>query len=57
MLPESLTEAIVAAGNSQFIARSLPREVTEAFLHGGERLLELDRQDKNKLFQTQFERF
>ncbi|HPR79235.1 MAG TPA: glutamine synthetase family protein, partial [Candidatus Limiplasma sp.] len=34
MLPESLTEAIVAAGNSQFIARSLPREVTEAFLHG-----------------------
>ena len=57
MLPESLTEAIVAAGNSQFIARSLPREVTEAFLHGGERLLELDRQDKNKLFQTKFERF
>ena len=57
MLPESLTEAIDAARNSQFIARSLPTEVTEAFLRGGERLLELDRQDKNKLFQTQFERF
>lgn len=56
-LPESLTDAIAVASNSAFIARSLPAGVMEEFLRGGEKLLQLDRQDKNKLFQNQFERF
>ncbi len=57
ILPESLTEAIAMARNSDFIARSLPASVADAFLTGGEELLRLDRLDKTSLFQRQFERF
>ena len=57
VLPESLPEAIAQASGSEFIARSLPAPVVEAFLHGGEELLRLDRLDKNSLFHKQFERF
>ncbi len=57
MLPESLTEAIEVAAKSAFITRSLPECVIGQFLHGGERLLALDRQDKTRLFKHQFERF
>jgi glutamine synthetase len=57
MLPESLPDAIAAAKSSAFIARSLPAIVVDTFLRGGERLLQLDRQDKTRLFQHQFERF
>jgi len=57
MLPESLPEAIAVARKSAFIARSLPQTVVEAFLHGGEELLRLDRLDKTSLFNKQFERY
>ena len=56
-LPESLTEAIALAQGSAFIAQSLPAEVVDAFVHGGQELLRLDRLDKQSLFQKQFERF
>ncbi len=56
-LPESLPDAIAAAKASAFIARSLPAAVVEKFLSGGEKLLQMDRQDKTGLFRHQFERF
>jgi len=56
-LPESLPDALAVAGSSDFIARSLPACVVNEFLRGGEKLLALDRQDKTRLFQNQFERF
>ena len=56
-LPESLTEAIAVARASDFIARSLPASVVDAFVRGGEELLRLDRLDKTSLFQKQFERY
>jgi hypothetical protein len=56
-LPESLPAAIAMAKGSEFIARSLPGHVVDEFLQGGEKLLSLDRQDKTRLFNNQFERF
>ena len=56
-LPESLTEAISLARESDFITNSLPGCVVDAFIAGGEELLRLDRLDKTSLFQKQFERF
>ncbi|HNW85599.1 MAG TPA: glutamine synthetase family protein [Candidatus Limiplasma sp.] len=56
-LPESLPEAIALARASEFVARSLPTCVTEAFLKGGEELLRLDRLDKTSLFNKEFERY
>jgi glutamine synthetase len=57
VLPESLTEAIALARGSAFIRQSLPAQVVNAFVSGGEELLRLDRLDKQSLFQKQFERF
>ncbi|MFH1880586.1 MAG: glutamine synthetase family protein [Bacillota bacterium] len=57
MLPESLTDAIAAAKDSDFIKRSLPQSVLDSFLCNAEEMLLLNRQDKTSLFQKQFECF
>lgn len=54
VLPESLGAAITAAKNSDFIKRSLPQSVLDAFLEHAEKMLLLDRQDKTGLFHEQF---
>ncbi|HPF88314.1 MAG TPA: hypothetical protein PK537_09730, partial [Candidatus Limiplasma sp.] len=57
LLPESLSDAIAAAKDSEFIKRTLPQGVLDAFLQNAEEMLLLDRQDKTGLFNMQFERF
>ena len=57
LLPESLGDAIVAAKNSHFIKRLLPKSVLDAFLYHAEEMLLLDRQDKTGLFNEQFQCF
>jgi len=56
-LPETLGESIAAAKDSDFIRRTLPKGVLEAFLRNAEEMLQLDRQDKTTLFNEQFECF
>jgi len=56
-LPETLGDAIIAAKNSDFIKRSLPHGVLDAFLCHAEEMLLLDRQDKTGLFNEQFQCF
>ena len=56
-LPESLSEAIEAARDSEFIAKSLTPSVLNAYIAHAEELLRLDRLDKTRLFRRLFERF
>ncbi|MBE0600334.1 MAG: hypothetical protein IH607_00995, partial [Firmicutes bacterium] len=56
-LPETLGEAIEAASGSEFIKRSLPESVVTAFLDNARDMALKEQQDKNKLFQEQFESF
>lgn len=56
-LPESLSVAIAVAKDSEFIKRTLPQSVREAFLSKAEEMLLLDRQDKTSLFNKQFQCF
>ena len=57
VLPETLSAAITAAKNSEFIKRSLPESVLDSFLNHAEEMLQLDRQDKTSLFNKQFQCF
>ncbi|MBN1776516.1 MAG: glutamine synthetase [Clostridiales bacterium] len=56
-LPESLSMAIASAKDSDFIRRALPESVLNAFLSNAEDMVKQDYQNKDRLFQEQFECF
>ncbi len=57
LLPDNMHDAIVAAGGSAFIRRTLPAEVTRCYLERAERLLAAHQSDTQGLHRRLFETF
>eukprot|EP00828_Plagiopyla_frontata_P019740 TRINITY_DN25244_c0_g1_i1.p2 TRINITY_DN25244_c0_g1~~TRINITY_DN25244_c0_g1_i1.p2 ORF type:complete len:106 (+),score=7.81 TRINITY_DN25244_c0_g1_i1:25-318(+) len=54
-LPKTLTEAIAAAKESEFIYRFLPDSVRDAYMQNAQNMVRQENENKDKLFNQQFE--